>query len=156
MRRLKSVLGYAWALTALPIILATFIGMNVWARGFTGLTGLEITPWYTGGKCAYTVPHEGYTTSVHEPVFQGLLGETKRGFVQVKWTPAAGLSLPDELSDAIDVDGDGAPDFSVRLKAGAEEAELEPLSPLVLGVREVLDLGKERAVRVNVLNPKRR
>ncbi len=156
MRKLKSVLGYAWALTALPVILATFIGMNVWAKGFAGLTGLEITPKYTGGKCAYTVPHEGYTTSVNEPVFQGLLGETKRGFVQVKWTPAAGASLPDELNEAIDVDADGAPDFSVRLKAGVKKAELKPLSPLVLGAREVLDLGGERAVRVNVLNPRRR
>jgi hypothetical protein len=156
MRKLKSILGYAWALTALPIILATFIGMNVWAKGFAGLTGLEISPWYSGGKSAYVVSHEGYTTTVNEPVFQGLVGETKKGFVQVKWTPAEGASLPDELSEAIDFDGDGAPDFSVRLCAGADKAELEATNQLVVGVREVLDLGKERAVRVNVLNPKRR
>ncbi len=156
MRKLKSVLGYAWALTALPIILATFIGMNSWNKGFAELTGLEISPWYSGGKSACTVTHEGYVTTVNEPVFQGLFRETKRGFVQVRWTPGAGASLPDRLTEAVDFDRDGAPDFSVRLSAAANKAELEPLSPLVLGVREVLDLGKERAVRVNVLNPKRR
>ena len=156
MRKLKSVLGYAWALTALPIILATFIGMNSWNRGFAELTGLEISPWYSGGRSAQTIAHEGYVTTVNEPVFQGLFRETKRGFVQVKWTPGAGVSLPNQLSEAIDFDGNGAPDFSIRLSAGTNRAELEPLSPLVLGVREVLDLGKERAVRVNMLNPKRR
>jgi len=156
MRRLKLILGYTWAVLALPIVLATFIGMISWARGFANLTGLEISPWYSGGKSAHTVPHEGYVTTVNEPVFQGLFCETKRGFVQVKWTPGAGVSLPDRLTEAIDFDGDGSPDFSVGLKAGSSEAELEPLSPLVLSVREVLDLGKERAVRVNVLNPERR
>jgi len=156
MSRLKSVLGYAWALAALPIVLATFIGLNSWARGFAELTGLEISAWFSGGKTAQTVAHEGYVTTVHEPVFQGLIGETKKGYVQVKWTPSAGASLPNQLSDSIDFDGDGTPDFIVVLDTGSDRAELEPLTPLVLGVREVLNLGSERAVRVNLLNPKRR
>jgi len=156
MRKLKSILGYAWALAALPILLVMFVGMNSWTRGFAELTGLEISPWYSGGKSAYTIAHEGYVATVNEPVFQGLFRETGRGFVQVKWTPGAGVSLPAQLSEAVDVDGDGAPDFSVRLSADSDKAEFESLSPLVLGIREVLDLGKERAVRVNVLNPKRR
>jgi hypothetical protein len=156
MRKLKSVLGYAWALIALPLVLVTFIGMNSWASGFARLTGLEISPRFSGGKAACTIPHEGYVTTVHKPVFQGLLGETKKGFVQVKWTPSAGASLPAWLSEAVDFDRDGTPDFSVRLDTRSNEAEVTPSSPLALDVEQVLNLGNERAVRINVLNPNRR
>ncbi len=156
MRKFRSVLGYAWALTALPLVLVTFVGLNSWSRGFAELTGLEISPRFSGGKAACAVAHEGYVTTVNKPVFQGLFVETKKGFVQVKWTPSAGASLPAQLSETVDFDRDGTPDFSVRLNTRTGEAELTPSSPRVLDVQQVLNLGEERALRVNVLNPKRR
>lgn len=155
MRIVKAILGYGWALLALPIVLATFIGMNGWAKGFAQLTGLRISPWMTGGEVVTEVEHEGYTTSVYEPVFRGLIGERKTGFVQIRWAPGEGLSLPDELTDQIDFDNDGAVDFAVTLDTRTNEATLDARSPNALSINGVIDMERERAVRVNLSNPKR-
>lgn len=76
--------------------------------------------------------------------------------MQVKWTPDAGVSLPDRVKDSVDFDGDGEPDFSVSLDTRSDRAEIGQSSPLVVGIRGVLNLGNERAVRINVLNPSQR
>jgi len=155
MSKLKSFLGYSWALTALPLILATFIGLNTWARGLAEITGVKISPWHSGGEVARTIPHDGYKAAVYEPVFQGLVGERKKGFIQVKWTPDKGRRLPVMIDESIDLDADGTPDFRVRLDTKMNQAQLDPYKPHVLGVTQVFDLGDERAVRVKLLNPRR-
>lgn len=87
MTRLKTLLCYTWALMAIPIILATFMGMNFWAEKLVAITGLEVSPWYTGGQVAHTVKHNQHHTLIHRPVFDGLIKERRKGFVQIKWEP---------------------------------------------------------------------
>jgi hypothetical protein len=152
MNRLRSILGYSWAGAMVPFLLAMFFGWNVWSSRLVRATGVGISPWYTGGEVARTVDHGAYRTSIHRPVFDGLIGQRREGFVQVDWKPAEeGASLAVPLTEELDLDGDGTADCRVTLPVGKEAAAaMVPLSPHVLRVRESLDFGSWRAVRVQV------
>lgn len=153
MRKLGAVLGYALAALALPIVLATLMGMNTWEKALVAGTGLRVSPWYTGDEVVRTVSHGSYETRIHKPVFQALIGERSEGFVQVDWAPAD--SVPAGLEDAVDYDGDGAVDFVVRLDTDGGRAELTTAGTDVLGLRGTYRLDDGWAVRVNVRNRNR-
>ena len=55
MMRLRAIAGYTWAVLTIPLVLATFVGMNFWAKSLVNATGLKISPWFTGGE-ASTAP----------------------------------------------------------------------------------------------------
>jgi hypothetical protein len=148
MTRLRSVLAVSWAVLATPIVVGTFVGLSFLSHGLAAGTGIRISPWFTGGEVVRTIEHDGYRTLVRRPVFDGLLSERDRGFVQVEWAPLEGRSLPARLRE--EVDGDGAADFVIHLDTGANQATVDPLSPRVLGLQRVYDLGVEKAVRVEL------
>ena len=50
MSRWHALLGYAWAVMALPIILLTFTGNNFWAAKIVAGTGLKVSPGIPGAK----------------------------------------------------------------------------------------------------------
>ena len=151
-KRFRAILGYTWAVAALFIVLATFFGMNGWANLFVDVTGLKINPWYDGGEVMQAVHRPGCQTQVHKPVFDALIGEQAEGFVQVTWVPAEGQTLPERLSDAIDVSGDGQPDFELDLNTRTNTVTLRKHQPWVLSVGEVLKPHDKRAVRVALKN----
>jgi hypothetical protein len=153
LNRIKAILGYSWAALALPLVLATFIGMNAWAHGLVSLTGVKVSPWFTGGEVARTLAEPDYQVLIREPVFQALIGEREEGFVQIDWVPT-GEALPEHIRSEIDVWPDGTPEFTVDLDTLTNEVRLEKHSPLVLGAQRVLNLGKSRAVRVGLRNPR--
>jgi len=154
MKRLKSIVGYAWAILAIPIVLATFIGMDFWARGLAGATGVIISPWFTGGEVVRTETHERYRTEIHRPVFDGLLGERDKGFVQIKWMPESG-KLPPVIEEEIDFNGDNSTDFFISLNTRTNEASLRPESSRVIALREIINLGEGRVARVWLKNDTR-
>ena len=149
MKRIRKFLVYVWALMAVPILLATFIGNNVWARKLVNSTGLKVSPIYTGGEVAQTIKHEGYETLIHQPVFDGLLCERKNGFVQIGWK-AGENKLPELIDEAIDFDGDGKNDFRIRLNTTTNTGRLDGYSSGVVSLGDVLVLKNERIVRVSL------
>jgi len=152
-QRIKTILGYTWAALALPLVLATFIGMNDWARGLAAVTGIKVSPWFSGGEVIHTLAEPHYQVLIREPVFQALVGERDEGFVQIDWVPT-GEALPAQIRSDIDVwPGDG-PEFTLHLDTVTNEVHLEKHSPLVLGAQRVLNLGQSRAVRVELRNPR--
>ncbi|NLI45672.1 MAG: hypothetical protein GX414_01050 [Acidobacteria bacterium] len=151
-KRFRTFFGYAWAVAALFIVLATFFGMNSWANLFVNATGLKINPWYDGGEVMQAIHRPGYQTQVHKPVFDALIGEQDEGFVQIAWVPAEGQSLPERLTDAIDVTGDGRPDFELDVNTRTNTVRLTKHQPWVLSVGEVLKPNDKRAVRVALKN----
>ncbi len=153
MDRLKSILGNAWAITAIPIILATFIGMNFWAKGMATATGVTISPWYSAGDVMQTIQHPGYRTIIHRPVFMGLFGETKNGFVQINWAPDEKTVLPTQIDEDIDLTGNGTPSFHIHVNTDTDEAALTIRTPQVINIETVLRMDKERAVRIQLHNP---
>jgi len=163
-------LGVAWAAAAVPLVLATFIGMDGWARVLVSTTGVVISPWYTGGSVVRVIEHGAYRTHVRRAVFEGLLGPRSTGFVQVDFLtppPAAGAAagggsaagrapqaarLPERLTEAVDFDGDGAADFRVDVDSRTGSARVTALSPRVLGLDEVFRLDRGLGLRVRLRN----
>lgn len=154
MKRIISKLAYLWALLALPIVLAAFIGNSFWAEKLITLTGLGISPWNTGGEIVQTINHGTYQTTIHRPVFDGLISQRKKGFVQVDWRADEGTLL-EIISEEVDYDRDGTTDFQIQLDTGNNQAEIKPLSPYVIGLWGVYSLENERAVRVLLKNKRR-
>jgi hypothetical protein len=152
MSKLKAFFGYALAALGLPVVLATFIGQGFWSQSLVDSTGLHVSPWYTGDVVARTVVHADYETRIHKPVFQALIGERPEGFVQVDWAPAG--AVPGHLSEEIDYNGDGRPDFRIELNTQTGQAVFTPLSPLAIGLRGTYRLRDAWAVRVDLKNGK--
>lgn len=152
MSRLKTFLAYSWAFLAVPLVLATFMRMDPFARKLVAVTGLHVHPIYTGGTVARTIPHGSYETVIREPVFDGLIGRRSHGFVQVEWQPKD-TNLPALIEEAIDFDVDGTNEFEVRFDTKMKDAKITPLDPCVLSLGEALTLGNARMVRVNLKAP---
>jgi hypothetical protein len=150
MSKLKAFFGYVLATLGLPIVLATFIGQSFWMNGLVSVTGLQISPWFTGDAVAHTVAHAGYETRIHKPVFMALVGERSEGFVQVDWAPLGGV--PAQLAEDIDYDGDGQVDFRVELDTGTKQATVTPYGAQVIGLQGIYRLKGAWAVRVNLKN----
>jgi hypothetical protein len=146
MRKLKSFLGYIWAVAAIIIALATFFGYNYFSRTLAAATGVTVNPWYSGGEIVKTVDHGNYKTAIHRPVFDALIGQTKEGFIQINWEPAAGL--PPVIREGFDYNSDGKEDFSLVLNTTTGEVALIANNPAVLSVEKTYRLRNGWAVRV--------
>lgn len=148
MDKLRAIWGYVVAALGVPLLLATFMGMDVWAPLLVSATGVTVSPWFTGGEVARTIDHGDYRTEIHQPVFQALIGERREGFVQVKWTPT-GL-LPKQIDETLDYNDDGQPDFRVLLDTQALAATLTPLNATVMGLEGTYRLDTALAIRVRL------
>lgn len=112
MEKLKSVLGYtAAALTVFAAVLVPFLLMDVFTRGVAA-TGVRIDPAYSGGDAASTVDRGAYRIIVNRPVRKTAPLQRLEPFVQLTWKPAS--ALPQNVSDTVDIDGDGTPDAAVK------------------------------------------
>jgi hypothetical protein len=151
MSRLRTILGYSWAFLALPIILAIFIANDFWAAKLVTITGLKVSPWFTGGEVVQNVNHEQYRTVIHQTVFEGVIWQRSQGFVQINWQPIGG-SLPQTIQEEIDYNRDGTKDFQIQLNTVNNQATLIPYTGPVSALGNYYDLGKEKAVRVVLKN----
>jgi|ERR1035438_3922609 hypothetical protein len=151
MNTARKILGYSWAVLPIPLVLVLFFGLDSWAKMLAQSTGIRVSPWMTGGEIVRTLPHEGYETRIHRPVFDGLLGPRARGFVQVDWVTVPPTAvLPERTGETIDYDHDGVMDFEVELDSKANHATLKPLQPGVLGCERVMLLKNGRLLRVDL------
>ncbi|MFH1176109.1 MAG: hypothetical protein V1750_01785 [Acidobacteriota bacterium] len=154
MTRLKPILGTLWALAALPLLLALFLGFPRWQNALAVGTGLKVSPWYTGGAIMTSLPHDGYTTHVHRPIFDALVGEYSKGFVQVDFVPAEGKALPATIEETVEPAGDASMAFHVTLSTATRVASMRPVGPRPISIEGVYALGSGMAVRVNLANPR--
>ncbi len=149
MSPIKTCLAYSGAFLAGPLVLATFMGMEPLARKLVAVTGLHVHPLYTGGEVAQTIDHGTYRTLIHRPVFDGLVGQRKHGFLQIEWQPK-GTNLPDLIEEQIDFNADNASEFRIRLDTKTNTANVNASDRNVLPVGEVLTIGTARLTRVNL------
>jgi hypothetical protein len=146
MKKLKSIMGYVWAVAALFIVLVTFFGNGYFSRTLATATGITVSPLYSGGNVVKVIDHGAYKTSIHRPVFDSLIGQTKKGFVQINWDPAA--RLPSEIVESIDYDSDGKEDFIVTLNTATGQATLAGTNRAVLSIEKTYRLRNGWAIRV--------
>lgn len=117
MTLLKARLGYTAAgLTLVAAFLAPFVLYGFFTRGFSSL-GLQVDEMYSGGPIVRTVQAGSYTMAIHRPVSPHLW-QTEQPFVEVDWKPVN--SLPSQISDLVDIDGDGTPDVLVNFNVPAD------------------------------------
>ena len=152
MARLKSVLGYFAAVLSGLVMLATLPAIIFLAEPFITASGLTVAAKYTGGKVAQTIDHGAYQTRVHKPAFEALIGQSKRGFVQVDWAPLD--KLPPRIDEQIDADGDGRADLRLEVDTVNKRSTLTPNASWVLDLEGTYRLKEAMMVRVRLKNPR--
>ncbi len=148
---IKTILGYTWAVLMLPLVLVTFVGMNGMAEKLVVITGLSISPWFSGGEVIETINHPGYQTLVHRPVFEGLFCERQTGFIQIRWQAATG-SLPARIQEEIDYNRDGTVDFLIKFNRNSGKVNLVQRNNSIRGHEILYQNHSELAIRVKLLN----
>jgi len=131
---MKSKLGVLYAsLTVVAALLAPFLLMNLFAKGFVDL-GLHVDERYTGGPVARIIVVDGHRVAVHAATRPRML-QGGASFVQLDWLDAR--SLPPSIDSKVDIDGDGQPDVRIRFVVPRDPqapltADITALTPAAL------------------------
>jgi hypothetical protein len=147
--KLRPILGYtAAAATLLVALLTPFLLMGLFSKGVAALP-LHVDEVYSGGPKVRAIPMSVYTIDVHRPVYPHFL-QSEKPFVQLDWSPVS--ALPQHVSDAVDIDGDGQPDIRVSFDVPRDpkaplRVNVDSLSPRYLPMQNA---GKERFSRLIV------
>lgn len=146
---IQSFFGYFVAALMIPLSFITLMGMGPISEMLVKVTGVEISPWYTGGEIVTTIDHAGYQTRIHRPVFDAFIGQRREGFVQIVWAPAE--SLPAVVQDEIDYNADGRTDFSIHMVPQTKTATWQSLNPAVVGLDGPYQIDDGIGVRVKLI-----
>lgn len=124
--KLRAKLGYTAAgLTVMAAMLTPFLLMGMFTNGVAAL-GLKVDEMYSGGPKVRTIQKGAYSIDIHSPVRPHML-QNESAFVQLDWKPVS--ALPENVSDLVDVDGDGQPDVRVSFNVPKD-----PKAPLRVDV----------------------
>jgi hypothetical protein len=124
MRKIKIIAGITWAFICLILIVILFPGLNSFSVSTSKLPFMKLNPNYSGGVVIHQLVTENCTLNIRKPVFDGLIGERRSGFVQLDWRGV----VPDNIIDTIDFDLDQNPDFLIFINRKQSIAKLTPVS----------------------------
>jgi hypothetical protein len=138
MKRTIHFLAYGIALLTVLFALALPIKVMPAFLSAVGALHLKIAPWFSGGEKAFVIDRGSHQITVYHPVYPALVGEGKKGFVQVVWQPRS--ALPVKVQETIDLNRDGRVDCEISFSNPASEKEVSlltviPKSPWVLPVQ---------------------
>jgi len=146
MKKIKMIAGVMWALAGLLAIIILFPGIPGLSTTLAKAPFMKIHPRYSGGEEMQEIVTDCCTLDVRKPVFNGLIGDRKEGFVQLDWRG----SIPEVIQDTIDYNLDGTADFYITVNTGSREALLTGLSKKVKDIRISTPTSYGWAVRVNL------
>jgi len=126
MKKLRSILGHTGAILGLVLAVVSPFLLFGWFQHAIASAGLRIDPEYTGGEIARTIDRGAYRIAVYQPVWRRSPIQRIAPFVQLTWAPAA--SLPETVSDAVDLDGDGVADIRVTFRPAALAVDVASLN----------------------------
>jgi hypothetical protein len=152
MKKLLAITAYIWAIACIIILLAAFIKNDSFAREMARLPFIKLHPVYSGGDQAKIITEPGLETTIYKPVFERIIGESKVGFVQLKFTSPTD-TLPLIINKQIDYNFDNAIDFDIYINTATGETKLNPVNNLVKDINVSSRVKKSWVVRVNVINP---
>jgi len=152
MTRIKSIAGYAWAFAIIVLILVMFIRNDYFARTLASASGVKVSANWTGGEVVKIVDYGTYRTLIHRPVFDRLIGESKEGFIQIRWEPLYGL--PALIEEPVNFSSGAKEDFSIRVDTKTGKTVLVKNNTNVLSVSESERLDNAWLVRVKLKNTK--
>lgn len=148
MKSLKSIPAYIWAVFCMFLIPVTFMGNAYFARELATLPFMKVSPVYTGGDSIRSYKHDGMTVTINKPVFESLIGKSRKGFVQIKFSG----KLPSIIKSTIDYNNDGIVDFSLTINTLTNDTKLTALSKNVSRLVVSSKVKSYWIVRVGVLN----
>jgi hypothetical protein len=125
MKKLRSILGNSGAVLTLALAALTPFLLFGWFQAAVGAARLHIDPTYSGGEISHVIQRGGYRIVVNRPVPRKSPLQRIGPFVQITWTPAD--RLPANLSDEVDLDGDGVPDVRVAIDSNNLVVDVTPL-----------------------------
>ena len=139
MKRTIHFLAYGIALLTVLFALALPVKVMPAFLSLLGALDLKIAPWFSGGEKAFVIDRGSHQITVYHPVYPALVGEGKKGFVQLVWQPRSALSV--KVHEAIDLNRDGRVDCEISFSNPASEKEVSlltviPKSPWVLPVQD--------------------
>jgi hypothetical protein len=149
MKKIKMIAGIAWAFAGLLIIIILFPGLTGFSKSLGQLSFMKINPNYSGGDIAFSDTVPGYRLDIRKPVFDGLLGDRKKGFVQLDWRGR----IPEIISDTIDFNRDGVSDFVIDINTRESKTGFDPLDRRVESVNVSTATSYGWAVRINLIKP---
>lgn len=124
MKKIKIIAGLIWTFFCLLMIIILFPGLNSFSSAASKLSFMKINPRYAGGEVAGQIVSRGCTLVIRKPVFDGLIKERNKGFIQLDWRG----NIPEEINDTIDLDFDKIPDFGIRINPLETTAQLNPFN----------------------------
>ncbi|MBP2649264.1 MAG: hypothetical protein H6Q74_89 [Firmicutes bacterium] len=149
MRRLRVVLSYIVAVLMIVVAVAALAGSNFLAAKLVAVTGIRVSPWYTGGEVANIIEHGSYQTLIHRPVFDALIDQATEGFVQLDWQPLA--ALPEYIDEDIDCFGNGNIDGHIKLDTRNNIAQFTSYSSQAVSLAGSYKLKDRVTIRVVLL-----
>jgi len=142
-----SASGYLCAAAGIFVVTFGFFTVSTQAHRLAQAPFMRIHPAYSGGEVLRSFSEGGAFWEVHKPVFDGLVGERREGFVQIGvefLAPGTAASAP------IDCDGDGRTDFILSLPAGEGAPEISGPAPFVRDLGTWSRDGESAIVRVTL------
>lgn len=152
--RLRTALGYGWLTLAVTAGLAAMLRADFLGAALAGLSGVKVSPRFSGGEAAAVIDHGTYRTIVRRPVSPVQFGERGEGFVQVNWEPAG--AVPARLREEIDLFGNGGKGFYVTLDTAAGTGAYENPPPGVEGKPGVKRTQSGWAMRIKTMDRRER
>jgi hypothetical protein len=143
--------AYLWASLCIILIPVTFMGNDGLARQLAKLSFMKVNPIYSGGETDHSYSHDSLTITINKPVFEALIGESAKGFVQVRFS--AGDKLPGHIAEEIDYDNDGKSDFRVSIDTSTGDTQFESLNPDVLSLLVSSKVYDAWIIRIELINP---
>ena len=154
-QKLKSILGYTWAGLCFIVILATFLGLNVWERTLANGTGIHVSPVFSGGEVRQSIDHDTYRTQIHRPVFDGLISERAEGFVQIDWVPMDKQQVPAIIQEDLDINGDSIAEIHATVNTISGKVWLTHKVSWVLEAEPLVKADSEQILRIRLRNPRK-
>jgi len=147
------LLGLSTGTSCLLIILIMFPGLDNFSRQFAKLSFMKVNTTLSGGDVIRSVEYEDYTLNIHEPVFEALIGESSKGFIQLDWIWKDSIPVP--VKDSIDFNMDDHIDFIVGIDPLSNQVQLDPLQPFVEEITEEARIENGWIVRIGLINEKK-
>lgn len=151
MKKILRLPAYLWAVLCVLLIPATFIGNAGFAKQLAKLPFMKISPVYSGGEIDRTIADNGLRIDIYKPVFEALIGESSKGFVQVKFS--ADSILPVQIDREIDYDNDGSPDFKLAINTKTGDTQFESFNKYATDLGISAKVKDYWIVRVEMRNP---
>jgi hypothetical protein len=150
MNKIKMTAGIIWALVCLIVMTILYFSLGNFSAGLAKLPFMKLNPNLTGGEIVQQRVMDNCTLMIRRPVFDGFLGERRKGFVQIDWKG----NIPEKLWDTIDYNMDSSPDFIIGIETAENTANLKALNPAVRNMEISTRTSFGWVARVNIINEK--